>query len=136
MKKALMLVAYPKIPGTVPRYGMQLSAGRDQGQYRGAMLLVPVVDLGMVRRYRDKPAILKIGSATLREGPNAPVIVLKERLDTVVRQSSIGDVAHVGFSLLLGAAPSASLTVNGDLPVVPSVQTVRSAEPNTAVPGT
>ena len=99
---------------------------------------MPILALGMVRRYRDKPAIFKVGSPTLRECPNSPAIVLKERLHTVIRQSTIGHLAHVEFSFLFGpAAPAlcASLTVNRDLPVIPSVQTVGSAKPNTAVFG-
>src|SRR6266404_239227 len=135
-----MLVAYPKIPGTVPRYGMQLAARRDQGQRGGDVLLawMPILALGMVRRYGDKPAILKVGSPTLRECPNSPAIVLKERLHTVIRQSTINHLAHVEFSSLFGAAAPAlcaSLTVNRDLPVIPSVQPVGSAKPNTAVFG-
>src|ERR1700682_5876473 len=135
-----MLVAYPKIPGTVPRYGMQLSARCDQGQHGGDVSLarMPILDLGMVRRHGDKPAILKVGSPTLSERPNSPAIVLKERLHTIIRQSTIDHLVHVGFSFPFGAATPpvcASLTVNRDLPVIPSVQTVRSAKPNTAVPG-
>jgi hypothetical protein len=80
MKKALMLVAYPKIPGTVPRYGMHLCARCDQGQHGGDLPLawMPILDVSMVRRYGDKPAILEVCSATLCESPNSPVIVLKE----------------------------------------------------------
>src|SRR6266403_1808452 len=135
-----MLVAYPKIPGTVSRYGMQLSARRDQGQHGGDVSLarMPILDMGMVRRHGDKPAILKVGSSTLSERPNSPAIVLKKRLDTVIRQSTIDHLVHVEFSSPFGAAiPAlcALLTVDRDLPVIPSVQTVRSAKPNTAVPG-
>jgi hypothetical protein len=74
----------------------------------------------------------------LGERPNSPTVVLKERLHTVIRQSAIGHLAHIEFSFLFGTAapgPCASLTVNRDLPVIPPVQTVRSAKPNAAVPG-
>src|ERR1700731_2467392 len=99
MKKALMLIAYPKIPGTVPRYGMHLCARRDQGQHGGDLSLArtPFLDVSVVGRYGDKLAILEVCSATLCESPNSPVIVLKERLHTVIRQSAIGHIAHIGF---------------------------------------
>src|ERR1700733_5946166 len=88
--------------------------------------------------YRDKPAIFEVGRSPLRERPNSPAIVLKKRLHTVIRQSTIGHLAHLRFSFLLGvAAPRGCgpMTVNRDLAVIPSVQTVGSAKPNTAVPG-
>jgi hypothetical protein len=140
MKKALMLVAYPKIPGTVSGYGMQPSAGRDQGQHGcGAALgRMPILDLGTVRCYGDKPAIFEVGSPTLRERPNSPYIVLKERLHTVIRQSTIGYLAHIEFSFLCAAAAPgrcASFAVNRDLSVIPSVQTLGGAKPDTSVPG-
>src|ERR1700686_269489 len=138
MKKALMLVAYPKIPGTVPRYGMHLSAGRDQSEHAGDLSLarIPMIDIGAVRPYRNKPSILEIGSSIRGERPNSPAIVLKQRLHAVSRQSTIGHLAHIEFLFLLGAAASglcASFSVNRDLPVIPAVQTVRRAEPNAAV---
>jgi hypothetical protein len=37
-----------------------------------------ILDMGMVRRYADKPAILEVGSPTFRERPNSPAIVLKQ----------------------------------------------------------
>src|ERR1700704_427455 len=117
MKKALTLVAYPKIPRTIPRDGMQLSARRHQGQYTSDVSLarMPILGLGMVGGYRDKAAVLKVGGPTLGECPNSPSIVLKERLHTIIRQSIIGYLAHIEFSFLLAAAAPArcaSLTVN------------------------
>src|ERR1700739_535896 len=140
MKKSLTLVAYPKVPGAGPRDGMQLSGGRHQGQNAGDVSLgrMPILDLRGVRRYRDKPAILKVGSAALRERPNPPCIVLKERLPAVIWQSGIGHLACAELSLLFGAAahsPCALLSVNRDLAVIPSVHTIRSAEPDAAVLG-
>jgi hypothetical protein len=75
-----MVIAYPKIPRTVPRYGMQLPARRNQRQDAatvsvGRMLLI---DLGMIRRYGNKLTIFKVGSATLRECPNSPAIILEQ----------------------------------------------------------
>ena len=97
-----MLVAYPKISRTVSRDGMQLSARRDQGQHGGGVWLarMSMLDVGRVRGYRDKPAIFEVGSPALRERPNSPAIVLKERLHTVIRQSTIGHLAHIRFSFL------------------------------------
>jgi hypothetical protein len=140
MKKSLMLVAYPEISRTIPRYGMQLSARRDQGEHGGVVWLarVSLFDVGRVRGYGGKPAIFEVSSPPLRERPNSPAIVLKQRLHTVIRQSTIGHLAHIRFSFLFAAAAPAgcgALTVNRDLAVIPSVQTVRSAKPNTAVPG-
>src|ERR1700730_9526244 len=137
MKKALMLVADPKIPGTVPRYGMHLSAGRDQSEHAADLSFarIPTIDIGAVRPYRNKSSILEIGSSIRGERPNSPSLVLKERLHPVSRQSTIGDLAHIEF-FLLGAAVSglcASSAVNRDLPVIPSFKTVRRAEPNAAV---
>jgi hypothetical protein len=139
MKKALMLVAYPKIPGTVPGYRMQVSARRDQSQHGRDVSLarILIIDLGSIRRYGNKPSILEVGRSVLGERPNSPAIVLKERLHTVIRQSAIGHLAHIEFSFFFcTAAPGqcASLTVNRDLAVTPSVQTVRSAKPNATVP--
>src|ERR1700741_5661411 len=140
MKKALMLVAYPKISGTVPRYGMHLSPRRDQSEHAGDLSFarIPMIDTGAVRPYRNKPSILEIGSSILGERPNSPALVLKERLHAVSRQSTIGYLAHVEFFFWFGAAASgvcATFAVNRDLPVIPSAQTVRSAEPNSAVLG-
>src|SRR5258708_20630126 len=139
MKKALMLVAYPKVPGTVPGYGMHLSARRDQSQHRGDVSLTRmlIIDVGTVRPYGNKPSILKVGSSILGKSPNSAAIVLKERLHTVIRQSAIDRLAHIGFSFLFCAGPClcGSLAVNRDLTVIPPVQTIRSAKPNAAVPG-
>src|ERR1700680_2062221 len=139
MKKALMLVAYPKIPGIVPRYRMHLSARRDQSKHGAEVSLArkPIIDVVTVRADGNKPSVLEVGSSIRGERPNSAAIVLKERLHTVIRQSGIGHLAHIEFSFLFCAtAPGlcASLSVNVDLPVIPSVQTVGSAKPNAAVP--
>jgi hypothetical protein len=110
MKKALMLVAYPKIPGTVPRYGMQLSPRRDQSQHSGDVSLArtAILAVGRVCLYGNKPAILEVCNSILRERPNSPAVVLKERLNTVIRQSAVGHLAHIEFSFLFlfsAAAP-------------------------------
>src|ERR1700733_2202796 len=137
MEKSLMLVAYPKISRTVPGDGMQLPGRCDQGEHGGVLWLARI-DVGRVRGYRDKPAIFEVGRSPLRERPNSPAIVLKKRLHTVIRQSPIGHLAHLRFPFFVGvAAPRGCgpMTVNRDLAVIPSVQTVGSAKPNTAVPG-
>src|SRR5271165_4232041 len=82
MKKTVILIADPKIPGTVPGDGMYHSTGQST--------------------YRSKPAILKAGNPTMCGHPNPTAIVLKERLDSIIGQST-------------------SFTVNRNLPVIPSV---------------
>jgi hypothetical protein len=106
MKKALMLVAYPNVPGTVPRYGMQLSPRRNQSQHGGDVSLarIAVLDVGRVCPYGNKPAILEVGSSILRERPNSPAVVLKERLHTVIGQSTVDHLAHIEFPFLFSAA--------------------------------
>src|SRR5271166_523454 len=64
---------------------------------------------------RNKPAVLKVGDPTGRCDPNSRTIVLEQRPDGVIRQSI-------------------SLAVNRNLPVLPSVQTIERAKPDTAVP--
>jgi hypothetical protein len=53
----------------------------------------------------------------VRGDPNSPAIVLKDGIHGVIRQSTV------------------SLAVNRNLPVIPSVQAIRSAKPNAAILG-
>src|SRR5579872_1498246 len=119
---------------------MHLSARRDQSEHSADASLPRrrVIDAGAARPYGNKSSILEICSSVHSEGPNSPGIVLKKRLHTVVRQSVISHFVHIEFSFLFGGAirgVCASLTVNRDLPLIPSVQTVGSAKPNAAVLG-
>jgi hypothetical protein len=67
--------------------------------------------------YGNEPAILEVCDPAGRGDPNSTVIVLKEGLHFIVWQSA------------------ASLVENRNLPVVPFVQSVTSAKPDTAIPG-
>jgi hypothetical protein len=99
MKKALVLVAYPKVPRTVSRDGMHVSARRDQS--KNAINLssqrMCIIDMGMVRSYRNKSPILEVGGSILRERPNSPTIILKQRLHSIVRQSAINYFVDIVF---------------------------------------
>jgi hypothetical protein len=65
--------------------------------------------------YGNEPAILEPGNPVRRGGPNSPAIILKEGLHIIIRQS-------VAFPIYR------------DLTVVPSVQAIKSAKPDAAVP--
>jgi hypothetical protein len=96
VKKALILVADPEIPPAIAREGFH-----DAGGHGG---------------YWNKPAILEVGHPVMGGNPNSPMIILKERIHVIIRQSTT------------------SLAVNRNLPVVPSVQAIPSAKPDAAIP--
>src|ERR1700722_13433725 len=64
----------------------------------------------------NKPAILQVGNPAERGDPNSSALVLKEGKH-ITRQSA------------------ASLAINRNPPVIPSVQAIESAKPNAAIPG-
>jgi hypothetical protein len=97
VKKTLILVADPEIPSTIASDGMHIAAGH--GAYCG------------------KPAILEVGDPAMGGNPNSPVIILRQRIHDIIRQSTV------------------SLAVNCNLPVVPSVQAIPGAKPDAAIPG-
>src|SRR5271166_6198044 len=115
MKKTL-IGADPEIPSSVFGDRMHESTGR--------------------RAYRNKPIALEVGNPTMRGNPDSPAIILRQRTNLIVRQSTIGYLAHRPRgtrSPRRGLGPS--LAVNRNLPVLPSVQAITCAEPNTAIPG-
>src|SRR5277367_5702037 len=66
--------------------------------------------------YGNKPAVLEVGKRASRRDPNSPAIILEERV-RIIRQST------------------ASLAIDRNLPVIPSVQAITRSQPNAAVPG-
>src|SRR6266700_1656776 len=64
-----------------------------------------------------KPAILEVGSPAKRGDPNSPTLILKEGLHKIIRQST------------------ASLAVNRNFAVLPSVQARTRSKPNAAISG-
>jgi hypothetical protein len=97
MKKALILVADPEIPPMIASEGFHDAAGHGG--------------------YWNKAALLEVGHPVMGGNPNSTMIVLKERIHVIIRQSTI------------------SLAVNRNLPVVPSVQAIPGAKPDAAIPG-
>src|SRR5208283_5915179 len=64
---------------------------------------------------RNKPAVLNVDKSTASERPDAPAIILKERLRRIIRLSaSFADSRH--------------------LSVIPPVQTVATGNPYAAIP--
>src|ERR1700723_3640945 len=100
MKNTLMLVADPEIPRTVRGHRMHHGAG--------------IRDSAGINIQGDKPAVLEVGNPAQRGRQNSPMIVLKQRLDTIIRQSI-------------------SLSINGNLSILPSVQAIDSPQPNAAI---
>jgi len=96
MKKTL-IVADPEIPCAASCHGIHVSV-RDSA-------------------YPKKTAILEVGNAAERGGPDSSAIVHKEGMHVVVWQST------------------ASLAVNRSVPVIPSVQARTCSKPNTAISG-
>src|SRR5208283_5094304 len=65
----------------------------------------------------NKPAILEVGVSAEHKYPNSPSGVLKDAVHIAVRQFC------------------AALAVDRNLTVLPSIQTVRGANPNATIPG-
>src|SRR6266566_5956070 len=113
MKKTVRLVVDPEIPRALLGDGMH-DPTRD-------------------RPNGNKPPILKIGNAAKRRDPNSPALVPKERHHGIVRQSIIVYLAHRRRMSRACERAHASLAVNRVLSVIPSVQTVESADPNASI---
>jgi hypothetical protein len=131
MQETLILVADPEIPRTVRGAGKHLSV------LHGV--------------YENKPAILKVGNPARHRNPNSPAIVLSEGLHSPIRQSATGYLAHGAEDARLARRDTpaeflfspdadahglcASLTVNRNLVVIPSVQALIRGQPNASIPG-
>src|SRR5580704_7017512 len=101
MEKALFL-ADPQIPCAVPVDAMHFAWHRTD---------------------RSEPAIFQEGNSQARGCPNLTPIILKQRLDEIVRQSTSG------YGL------SACLTVDRNTAIIPAVQAIIRAQPHAAIPG-
>jgi hypothetical protein len=131
MNETLILVADPDTPRTVSGAGKHLFAWHCA--------------------YANKPAIIKVGNPARREDPNSPAIVLGEGVHFLIWQSTAGYLADGAedarlarrrkpaepmFSLGVDAhGLCASLTVNCNLAVIPSVQAATRAQPNASISG-
>src|SRR5271154_5993125 len=73
-------------------------------------------DAGGHGGYSSESAIFEVGDAVVGGNPNSPLTILKERIHYIVRQST------------------ASLAVDSNPPIVPSVQTIPCAKPDAAIP--
>src|SRR4029079_6283991 len=105
MEKPL-LMTHPDVPCTV------VGEGKDDSVRYG--------------RYGDKAIGLEKGNPALRPNPQLPVSVLKEGL-RLVRQPALccGASAHAGQT---------SIAIHRDLARCPSIQPIRGAQPETAIP--
>src|SRR5262249_13742013 len=98
-------------------------------------------------RYWNKPVSLKNGNPVLCSDPYLPPIILKEGLHHISWQSTVGDFPNRSHRVRSGCRGKAAdrrataeatqlLTpIHRYLPVVPSVETLRSTQPKTAIPG-
>src|ERR1700745_1208446 len=126
MKETLILDADPDIPRTAPDAGKNVPARHSV--------------------YGNKPASIKVDNPSRRNDPNAPAIVQSDRVYCLIWQSTTGYLAHGAedarparrrkpaellFSFGADAhGRCASLTINRNLAVIPSVQAINSAKPN------
>src|SRR5258708_26395021 len=110
MNQTAFLVANPEIPRTFFGDGMHYFAWH--------------------RADGSKPAILKIGNPARCRDPNSPVIVLKEGLQDIIRQSAIAYLTHRLLRSRARQQASSALAINRNLPVLPSVQAIGGTKPN------
>src|SRR5262249_30793437 len=67
--------------------------------------------------------------------PNPVMRVLVKRFNRIARQPAVGDLTHAEAARFAAAGACLRAPVDGDLAVIPSVQTVKCAEPHAAIPG-
>src|SRR6266436_690776 len=79
--------------------------------------------------YGNKPIILQVADPAKRGDPDSSSTVLKKGPQPAIWQSTAEDLAHPGLRAC------AALTVNSNLPVIPSVQGARGVEPEASIPG-